>query len=251
MAMDMTIITAITITGTTMIEARAGRQMAEAQLKLMTWLSPSYPVGAFSYSHGVEHAVDVGLVADRSSAERWIGDIVAIGSGRADAAILAAAYAAFIKDDAEAIVEVAEFAAAFAPSAEIRLETTAQGQAFLSLTRQAWPAATLERLAALWPGPYAYPVAVAAAAAGHGVPPEAALAAYLHAFAANLVSAAVRLVPLGQSDGQAIQAALAPLIVSTAEAARAVPLDAVASATFAADIGSMRHETQYSRLFRS
>ena len=146
---------------------------------------------------------------------------------------------------------VAELAAAFAPSKERHLETTAQGRAFVEATRAAWPCAALDRLAAAWDGPVAYPVAVGVAAAGHGIALEPALAAYLHAVTANLISAGVRLIPLGQTDGQRLLAALEPIVAATAARALATPLDQVGGAAFRADLASMRHETQYTRLFRS
>ena len=142
-------------------------------------------------------------------------------------------------------------AAAFAPSKERHLETTAQGRAFIEATRAAWPCDAIERLAKAWDGPVAYPVAVAVACAGHGIALDQALSAYLHAIAANQISAGVRLIPLGQTDGLRVLAALEPTIAATAERALATPLDDIGSATLRADIASMKHETQYTRLFRS
>ena len=135
--------------------------------------------------------------------------------------------------------------------AERQLETTAQGRAFIDTTLAAWPCAALETLRCRLAKPVAYPVAVAVAAAGHGIAVAPALHAYLHAVTANLMSAGVRLVPLGQTDGQRVVAALAPVIADTATRALATPLDDVGAAVFRADIASMRHETQYTRLFRS
>ena len=153
--------------------------------------------------------------------------------------------------DDEALIAVAELAAALSPSRERHLETSAQGQAFIDVTRAAWPCDALDRLLAIWTGPYAYPVAVATAAAGHGIGVSAALPAYLHALAANLVSAGVRLIPLGQTDGQRILARLEPVIGATVARAMATPRDDIGGAAFRADLASLRHETQYTRLFRS
>ena len=147
--------------------------------------------------------------------------------------------------------DVAELAAAFAPSKERFLETTAQGRAFIDATQAAWPCVALSRLMATCEGPLAYPVAVGMAAAGHGIPLEDALTAFLHAVAANLVSAGVRLIPLGQTDGQRVLASLEPVIATTASRALATALDDIGGAAFRADIASMRHERQYTRLFRS
>jgi urease accessory protein len=138
-----------------------------------------------------------------------------------------------------------------APSRERFLETTAQGRAFFDTTRAAWPSAALDRLASAWDCPLAYPVAVGVAAAGHGIALEAALAAFLQAVASNLMSAGLRLIPLGQTDGQRVLAGLEPVITACAKRALACPLDEIGGATFRADIASMRHETQYTRLFRS
>jgi urease accessory protein len=224
---------------------------AAALYRLQAWLSPSYPVGAFSFSSGLEWAVEAGDVNDAASLERWIATILADGAGFCDAVFFVHTYRAVEAGDDTALAGVAEIAAAFAPSKERHLETTAQGSAFLAATRAAWPCAVLDRLAAAWPGAYAYPVAVGAATAGHAIPLAPALAAYLHALAANLISAGVRLIPLGQTDGQRVLAALEPVIAATAARALATPLDEVGSAAFRADLASLRHETQYTRLFRS
>jgi urease accessory protein len=224
---------------------------SSALYRLMAWLSPAYPVGAFSYSGGLEWAVEAGDVTNTDALAAWLAVLIGEGGGFCDAVLFAHAHRAAAKRDDEALRAVAELAAAFAPSKERHLETSAQGGAFLEVTRAAWPCAALDRLAQAWPGPYAYPVVVATAAAGHGIAVEPALAAYLHAVAANLVSAGVRLIPLGQTDGQRVIAALEPLIGATARRALTTPLDAMGAAAFRADLASQRHETQYTRLFRS
>jgi len=216
--------------------------------RLQAWLSPAYPVGAFSFSGGLEWAIEAGDVVDASSLQRWITVILTDGGGFCDAVFFVHAHRAIEQHDDKALAAVAELALAFAPSKERHLETTAQGGAFLAATRAAWPCAALYRLGT---GPCAYPVAVAAAAAGHGIPLAPALAAYLHALAANLISAGVRLIPLGQTDGQRVLAALEPVVAAVAERALATSLDEVGSAAFRADLASLRHETQYTRLFRS
>jgi urease accessory protein len=223
---------------------------AAALYRLQAWLSPAYPVGAFSFSSGLEWAVEAGDVVDAKTLERWLSVMLAEGGGFCDAVFFVHAYRAIEQGDDEALAAVAELALAFAPSKERHLETTAQGGAFLAATRAAWPCAALDRLVAVSPG-CAYPVAVAAAAAGHGIPLAPALAAYLHALAANLISAGVRLIPLGQTDGQRVLAALEPVIAATVARALATPLDEVGSAAFRADLASLHHETQYTRLFRS
>lgn len=222
-----------------------------ALYRLMAWLSPAYPVGAFSYSSGIEWAVETGDLKDAAALQDWLAVIMAEGGGYCDAVFFAHAHRAVAAGDDKALRAVAELAAAFTPSKERHLETTAQGRAFVEATRAAWPCAALDRLAAVWDGPVAYPIAVGVAAAGHGVAIEPALNAYLHAVTANLISAGVRLIPLGQTDGQRLLAAFEPVVAATAARALATPLDQIGGAAFRADIASMRHETQYTRLFRS
>ena len=217
----------------------------------MAWLSPAYPVGAFSYSSSIEWAVESGDIADAASFRRWLDVVIASGSAFCDAVLFVHAHRAAAADDARVLRSVAELAAAFVPSKERHLETTAQGRAFIEATRAAWPCAALDRFAAAWDGPVAYPIAVGVAAAGHGIALEPAISAYLHAVTANLISAGVRLIPLGQTDGQRLLAALEPTVASTAARALTTPLDQLGGAAFRADIASMRHETQYTRLFRS
>lgn len=224
---------------------------AAALYRLMAWLSPAYPVGAFSYSSGIEWAVEAGDITDATTLQRWLTVIIGNGGGFCDATLLVHAYRATAGQDDQALEEVANLAAAFAPSKERFLETTAQGRAFIDATQAAWPCARLIRLMAAWEGPLAYPVAVGMAAAGHDVPLEGALTAFLHAVAANLVSAGVRLVPLGQTDGQRVLASLEPVIATAASRALTTALADIGGATFRADIASMRHERQYTRLFRS
>ena len=222
-----------------------------ALYRLMAWLSPAFPVGAFSYSSGIEWAVESGDIADEATLRDWLAVMLSEGGGYCDAVLFAQAHRASLGDDDGALYDIAELAAAFAPSKERHLETTAQGNAFVEAARAAWRCAALDRLKLVWDGPVAYPVAVAVAAAGHGIAVEPALAAYLQALAANWVSAGVRLIPLGQTQGLRVVAALEPAVASTAQRALGASLDDLGSAAFRADLASARHETQYTRLFRS
>jgi urease accessory protein len=217
----------------------------------MAWLSPAYPVGAFSYSSGIEWAVEKDDITNADTLKAWLSVMLAEGGGYCDAVLFAHAHRALEAADDKALRDVAELAAAFAPTKERHLETTAQGNAFIEATRAAWPCAALDTLKRVWDGPVAYPVAVATAAAGHGVALTPALSAYLQAVAANWVSAGVRLVPLGQTDGLRVLAALEPVVAATATRALVATLDDLGSSAFRADLASARHETQYTRLFRS
>lgn len=243
-----TTITAITTTTTSMADPAAA---PAALYRLLAWMSPAYPVGAFSYSHGLEWAVETGDITDLGSLVDWLSIVLREGSGLADATFCAHAHRAVVAGEGRALAEVAELALAFQPSKERRLETTAQGNAFMAATEAAWPAAALALVRAAWPDAVAYPVAVGAATAAHGIDEATALHAFLHAVAANLISAAVRLVPLGQTDGQRALAAMEPVVTETAAAAQSLGLDDIGGHALRSDLASMRHETQYTRLFRS
>jgi urease accessory protein len=222
-----------------------------ALYRLMTWMSPAYPVGAFSYSSGIEWAVEASDVSSAETLCGWLATVIRQGSVFCDAALFVHAHRAATENDDQSLAAVAELAAALAGSKERFLETTAQGQAFRDITRAAWPTPALDRLAAAWDGPLAYPIVVAAACAGHGIALAPALDAFLHSVVSNLVSAGVRLIPLGQTDGQRVLAALEAEIAQAAARARAIAFDDIGGTAPRADIASMRHETQYTRLFRS
>ena len=219
--------------------------------RLMAWLSPAYPVGAFSYSSGLEWAVEAGDVTDAGSLRDWLAAILSMGGPWSDAVLFVHAHDAIARGDDDLLRHTAEFAAALVPSKERFLETTAQGRAFLDASRAVWPCAAIDRLGAVWEGVVAYPVAVAVTAAGHGIAVAPALNAYLAAVVASLVSAGVRLIPLGQTDGQRVVAGLEADVAGVAARALTTSLDDIATCAFRADLASMRHETQYTRLFRS
>jgi urease accessory protein len=219
--------------------------------RLMTWLSPAFPVGAFSYSSGIEWAVEAGDIADAATLRDWLAALLRDGAGFCDGVFLCHAHRAAAERDAAALSALAELAAAFVTSRERHLETTAQGRAFVEIARAAWPCAALGLLPAPDAVPVAYPVAVGTLAAGHGVGLRPTLHGYLHALAANWISSGTRLIPLGQTDSQRVLAALEPVIAATADACFVATLDDLGSATFRADLAGMRHESQYTRLFRS
>ena len=210
--------------------------MDDALLKLATWLSPSFPVGAFSYSHGLEWAIQEGDVMDLASAQAWIDTCLRHGAARTDAILLVHAMRG---DDVEGLDALAR---ALAPSRERALETIAQGAAFAATVKAAWGGD---------PAPRAYPVAVGIAARDHDCPERETLTFYLHAFVANLVSACIRLVPLGQTEGQRIIGTLHPAIGAVADEALTASLDDIGGCAMLGDVATMRHETQTVRLFRS
>ncbi|WP_025897932.1 urease accessory protein UreF [Sneathiella glossodoripedis] len=219
--------------------------------ELMSWMSPSYPVGAYTYSHGIEQAVEDGLINNVSELQDWISAILEYGSGRNDGILFCETFRAVQATDPDRLYKVAELAYAIRPTKELELETTAQGRAFMTITERSFPSQALANLKEQWAGPIAYPVVVGAAAAGRDMTIEVALTGYIHGFVSNLVSAAVRLVPLGQTDGQLAIAALEEKCAELVQEVLFSTLDDLGSATLMVDWCSARHETQYTRLFRS
>lgn len=221
--------------GTTIITMT---DVAPSLLRLLAWLSPAFPVGAYAYSHGLEQAVEDGDVTDGDELCGWLTDILRHGSGHNDAILLRHAHRAGVD-----VTALNDLAVALASSRERRMETLDQGTAFVAAVAP-WQAPRL-------PDRVAYPIAVGAVAGHHGIDEETTAAAYLQAFAANLISAAVRLVPLGQTTGLRVLAALESAILEVATVTRTATLADLGGCTFRSDLAAMRHETQYTRLFRS
>jgi len=217
---------------------------------LLAWVSPSLPIGGYTYSHGLETAVESGAVKRWPDLVDYVGAVIARGGGWVDAVLIGHAMRA--AQDSAAFDAIAELAAAFRSSSETALESRQQGAAFLQVVRRAWPHPALEDFAARWgEAPMAHAASFALACAAHGVGEAAAIHGFLHATAANLVSAGVRLVPLGQTDGQLAMAALSQRIGPIVERARACPLDNLGTAAPVLELASFHHETLYTRLFRS
>ena len=224
---------------------------AAALYRLMTWLSPSFPVGAFSYSSGIEWAVEAGDVTNAASLREWLAALLTDGAGICDSIFLAQTHRAVSSGDDARLAEIAELASVFMSSRERHLETTAQGRAFIEIVRAAWYTAQLDRLVDVCKNAIVYPVAVGLVGAAHAIPLAPIVHGFLHALTSNWISAGARLIPLGQTDSQRLLAELEAVVADTAKRALAASLDELGSATFRADLASMRHETQYTRLFRS
>ncbi|MGY3294803.1 urease accessory protein UreF [Bradyrhizobium sp. LM3.6] len=160
---------------------------AAALYRLMTWLSPAFPVGGFSYSSGIEWAVEAGDIADTATLADWLDAMLRDGSGFCDATFLVHAYRATEADEGATLSDIAELAAAFVPSRERQLETTSQGRAFIDIARAAWDADGLEAMVAACRTPLVYPVAVGVVAAVHGVPLAPTLHGFLHALVSNWI----------------------------------------------------------------
>ena len=216
----------------------------QALLRLMAWLSPAFPIGSFAYSGGLERAVHDGLVADAAGLSDWLATIIRHGAAWNDAVLLAEAHR--MCGDVVLLAEVAELAKALAGSRERHQETMLLGEAFLS-SASAWSHEVTSQLSPRT----AYPVAIGAVAGAHGIASEKAVAAFLHSFVSQNVSAGIRLGVSGQRDGVAILAALEAGIAEVAAKAALSSLDDLGSAAIQADIATLRHETQVTRLFRS
>ncbi len=225
-------------------------------LLLSTWLSPSFPIGGFAYSQGLEWTIVEGGVDTPEAVAAWITDVLALGSGWTDAVVLAETWRAAQFADVTRLASVADLAVALCPSRERRTETLALGHAFMTAVAAAWPAPVLAafidipRADNAQEGP-PYPVAVGLAAAAHELPLENTLAAFLNAQAQALISVAVRFGVIGQNAGLRLLASLQPQLLDQAARAARSTLDDLGSAALGSDLASMRHERQYTRLYRT
>lgn len=225
--------------------------MSTFPLELQLWLSPTFPVGSFAYSHGLEWAAGSGRVKDRGTAQAWLADLLQYGAPRNDAILLADAWRAARATDHGRLAATNELALALAGSRERYLETSAQGNAFVATVLAAWDNTMLRELFASIEGDVAYPIAVGTAAGAGGLTLDATLQAYLASVVSNLVSALVRLSVVGQTDGQRVLAALAPAISACAIKAEAATVEDLGNAAFVSDIAALAHEIQETRMFRT
>jgi urease accessory protein len=224
-------------------------------LRLQTWLSPAFPTGSYSYSHGIECAVDAGHIHDRKTLTDWLEADLCYGSGRNEAIFFSEAWRCAIDDDRAELFEIAELAAAFRGTSEFALESSQQATACLATLRRVWPDHVLDWLSEILRERHVQPalaVVLGVRSARQGIPARLALPAFVQSYIANLVTAGVRLVPLGQTDGQLAIAELeeAAVLAASAQALKAT-IDDLGSAAFMVDLASAAHETQYTRLFRS
>lgn len=230
------------------------RFAAPALLRLQSWLSPAFPTGAYSYSHGLERAVEAGFVTDRKSLVDWLDADLQYGSGRNEAIFFHQGWHCAMKHDRKRLFEVAQLAAVFRGTSEFSLESSQQAIACLITLRQVWPDSLLNWLSETLRQHKIQPalgVVLGVRSATQAIPASMALPAYLQSYMANLVIAGVRLIPLGQTDGQLAIAELEQAILAASVDAESATIDDLGSAAFMVDLASMEHETQYTRLFRS
>jgi urease accessory protein len=225
-----------------------------ALLRMQSWLSPAFPTGAYSYSHGLEWAVEAGHVHDRESLVDWLEADLCYGSGRNEAIFFSEAWRHARDDDRTKLLECAELAAAFRGTSELALESSQQGAACLATLRNAWPDQVLDWLSDTLRERRIEPalaVVLGVRSARQDIPAELALPAFLQSYIANLVMAGVRLIPLGQTQGQLVVAELERAVLTASAHAQDAAIDDLGSAAFMVDLASMAHETQYTRLCRS
>ena len=214
-------------------------------LKLMTWNSPNFPIGSFVYSHGLEYSVEIGLVNDQPSLVNWIEGIILFGSGRVDASLLKAAYTAFEKENYSLLNKIVERADTQKSTKEFSLESKTQGSAFLKTLIKICP--NLEKIKR----EPAFPVSFGVACSIFNIPMRQSILVFLNSIVSNLVSAGIRLIPLGQIAGQKSIISLEEVIIKATSKAMKRYIEDFGSAALIVDWTSMKHETQYTRLFRS
>ena len=225
-----------------------------ALIRLQSWLSPAFPTGSYSYSHGLESAVESMQIHDRYSLVDWLDADLRYGSARNDAIFFVEAWRCAARGHRAQLVEIAELSAAFRSTSEFALEASQQGTSCLVMLRDVWPDSVIDwfsrelRVRRIQP---VLPVVLAVRSATEGVPAGVAVRGYLHGFVGNLVTAGVRLIPLGQTDGQRALAELEHAVLEASERALTACIDDLGSAALMVDLASMLHETQYTRLFRS
>lgn len=212
--------------------------------KLLQLASPTLPVGAYSYSGGLEAACEAGVVSDAASAERWIGDVLEWSTARMEAPILLSFLSGFEKKDLKKAEKTNEMFLASRETAELRAETVQMGYSLNRLLKDIG----VGEVPVEEPS---FPAAFAFAAAHWKIKPEDALQAYLWAWLENQVMAAVKAVPLGQTDGQKILLSLGGRLSSVAEKAKTLKEDDLGNFVPGLAMLSSKHETQYSRIFRS
>jgi urease accessory protein len=242
------------MTDTTIMSDQRDGLSPLALLRQQSWLSPAFPTGSYSYSHSIEWAVEAGHIHDRESLVDWLDADLRYGSGRNEAIFFNEAWRCASSNDSDKLLELAELAAAFRGTAEFALESSQQAAACLAMVRRVWPDPITEKLSELLAERHILPamaVILGVHSARQSIPSTLAVPAFLQSYVANLVTAGVRLIPLGQTDGQLAIAGLEDAVLTASEQAAQATISELGSAAFMVDLASASHETQYTRLFRS
>ena len=205
-------------------------------MTVMQWMSPAFPIGAFAYSHGLEWAIDKDHVSNGEKLQKWITDLLEYGSLRTDSIFISLILRGH---DAK---KMNELSMALCPAGERLLETKLQGSAFAKVIEDVWQQDI---------GELSLPIAVALAAKNQSIEQDLILPAYLHAFCFNLISAAIRLIPIGQTEGQRIMLELYTTISDLVQTASESEIDDLNSACFFSDVSAMEHEYLQPRIFKT
>jgi urease accessory protein len=205
-------------------------------ITVMQWLSPAFPIGGFAYSHGLEWAINKGYVSNREELQKWISDLLEYGSLKNDAILIKLVLQG---SDPK---EINELAMALCPASERLSETQLQGGAFCKIMREVW-SLEIDELT--------LPIALALAAKNESIDQNLVVPAYLHSFCSNLISVAMRLIPIGQTDGQKTLRELSPLISDSVRSVAKSDKDDLGSACFLSDVSAMQHEYLQPRVFKT
>jgi urease accessory protein len=205
-------------------------------ITVMQWLSPAFPIGGFAYSHGLEWAINKGYVSNREELQKWVSDLLEYGSLKNDAILIKLVLKG---SDPK---EINEIAMALCPANERLSETQLQGSAFCKIMREVW---------SLEIDDLTLPIALALAAKNENIDQNLVVPAYLHSFCSNLISVAMRLIPIGQTDGQKTLRELSPLISDSVRAVAKSDKDDLGSACFLSDVSAMQHEYLQPRVFKT
>ena len=205
-------------------------------ITVMQWLSPAFPIGGFAYSHGLEWAINKGYVSNREELQKWVSDLLEYGSLKNDAILIKLVLKG---SDPK---EINEIAIALCQAKERLSETQLQGGAFCKIMREVW---------SLEIDDLALPIALALAAKNENIDQNLVVPAYLHSFCSNLISVAMRLIPIGQTDGQKTLRELSPLISDSVRAVAKSDKDDLGSACFLSDVSAMQHEYLQPRVFKT
>ena len=205
-------------------------------ITVMQWLSPAFPIGGFAYSHGLEWAINKGYVSNREELQNWVSDLLEYGSLKNDAILIKLVLKG---SDPK---EINELALALCSASERLSETQLQGGAFCKIMREVW-SLEMDELT--------LPIALALAAKNENIDQNLVVPAYLHSFCSNLISVAMRLIPIGQTDGQKTLRELSPLISDSVRAVAKSDKDDLGSACFLSDVSAMQHEYLQPRVFKT
>jgi urease accessory protein len=223
-------------------------------LRLQSWLSPTFPIGLYSYSHSLERAVEAGFVTDRSSLIEWLDADLRFGSGRNEGIFFSEAWRSAADNDTRRLFAIAELAAAFRATSEFALESSQPASGCLVTLCQVWPDLVLARLSAMLREREVQPalaVVLGVRFGRQGIPLGLALPTFLQGYVVNLVTAGIRLLPLGQTDGQLAISEFEQAVLDVSAEVKHATIDDLGSAAVMVDLASIEHETQYTRLFRS